>query len=67
MAVAQLVRVPDCGSGGRGFKSHQPPIFFCEGYFLRGIFFAKNIFLRGIFFLSSLAKGVFFCLLLESF
>ena len=23
--VAQLVRVPDCGSGGRGFKSHHPP------------------------------------------
>ncbi len=25
VAVAQLVRAPDCGSGGRGFKSHQPP------------------------------------------
>jgi hypothetical protein len=25
VAVAQLVRVPDCGSGCRGFKSHQPP------------------------------------------
>ena len=23
--VAQLVRAPDCGSGGRGFKSHLPP------------------------------------------
>ena len=26
VAVAQLVRAPDCGSGGRGFKSHQPPL-----------------------------------------
>jgi hypothetical protein len=24
--VAQLVRAPDCGSGGRGFKPHPPPI-----------------------------------------
>lgn len=23
--VAQLVRVPDCGSEGRGFESHQSP------------------------------------------
>ena len=23
--VAQLVRVPDCGSGGRGFNSRHPP------------------------------------------
>ena len=26
VAVAQLVRVPDCGSGCRGFKSPQPPL-----------------------------------------
>ena len=24
--VAQLVRVADCGSVGRGFKSHLPPL-----------------------------------------
>ena len=24
-AVAQLVVAPDCGSGCRGFESHQPP------------------------------------------
>ncbi len=24
--VAQLVRVPDCGSVGRGFESHLPPV-----------------------------------------
>jgi hypothetical protein len=23
--VAQLVRAPDCGSGGRGFESHHSP------------------------------------------
>ena len=23
--VAQLVRAPDCGSGGRGFKPHHSP------------------------------------------
>lgn len=34
VAVAQLVRAPDCGSGGRGFKSHQPPI--CERFFASG-------------------------------
>ena len=25
VAVAQLVRAPDCGSGGRGFDTHQSP------------------------------------------
>ncbi len=38
VGVAQLVRVPDCGSEGRGFESHLPPhnrkevqtsLFFC--------------------------------------
>jgi len=28
VAVAQLVRAPACGAGGRGFKSHQPPHLF---------------------------------------
>ncbi len=27
VVVVQLVRTPDCGSGGRGFKSHHPPHF----------------------------------------
>ena len=26
VVVAQLVRALDCGSGGRGFESHHPPI-----------------------------------------
>ena len=26
VAVAQLARAPDCGSGGRGFETHQPPL-----------------------------------------
>ncbi len=25
VGVAQEVRAPDCGSGGRGFESHHPP------------------------------------------
>ena len=25
VGVAQVVRAPDCGSGGRGFESHHPP------------------------------------------
>ena len=30
VVVAQLVRAPDCGSGGRGFESRLPPqkLFF---------------------------------------
>lgn len=26
VAVVQLVRASDCGSGCRGFESHQPPL-----------------------------------------
>ncbi len=26
VVVAQLVRAPDCGSGGRGFETHLPPL-----------------------------------------
>ncbi len=36
--VAQLVRVPDCGSVGRGFESHLPPVGVLRGrlfYFKR--------------------------------
>ena len=25
VGIAQVVRAPDCGSGGRGFESHYPP------------------------------------------
>ena len=35
VAVAQLVRVPDCGSGCRGFKSRQPPLL-CWGKHYEG-------------------------------
>lgn len=30
--VAQLVRAPLCGSGGRGFKSRHPPFFYIKKY-----------------------------------
>ena len=37
VVVAQLVRAPVCGSGGRGFESHLPPRikarYFCIGLF----------------------------------
>lgn len=32
VVLAQLVRAPDCGSGGRGFEPHIPP--FKEAVFL---------------------------------
>ena len=35
--VVQLVRTPDCGSGGRGFESHLSP--GNEGLALQGLFF----------------------------
>ena len=28
VGIAQLVRAPDCGSGGREFDSHYPPHFY---------------------------------------
>ncbi len=28
VGMAQLVSAPDCGSGGRGFESLYPPLFF---------------------------------------
>ena len=28
VGIAQLVRAPECGSGGRGFESHYSPHFF---------------------------------------
>ncbi len=32
--VAQLVRAPVCGTGGRGFESHLPPHYFLMQYIL---------------------------------
>ena len=32
--VAQLVRAPVCGTGGRGFESHLPPQFLKIDYIL---------------------------------
>lgn len=50
VAVAQLVRAPDCGSGGRGFKSLQPPHFFSKkshNVGLRVLMVARNLALGG--------------------
>ena len=38
VVVAQLVRAPDCGSGGRGFESHLPPK-------VKGLAFARPFFM----------------------
>ena len=51
VVVVQLVRTPDCGSGGRGFESHLPPKskarYECIGLFVyklnRNIVSAKDI------------------------
>ena len=32
--IAQLVRAPVCGTGGRGFESHFPPHYVINGYIL---------------------------------
>ena len=38
VVVAQLVRAPDCGSGGRGFKSPHPPIIKGYSSMMNGLF-----------------------------
>ena len=43
VVVAQLVRAPDCGSGGRGFETHLPPrkikaSLYGEAFFVRESF-----------------------------
>ena len=30
VGMAQLVSAPDCGSGGRGFESHYPPLLMYD-------------------------------------
>ena len=41
--VAQLVRAPDCGSGGRGFEPHLPPRNL--SFAIAELFFAKCVFI----------------------
>ncbi len=40
--VAQLVRAPVCGTGGRGFKSHQAPHYY-QSDKNHGLFVANRI------------------------
>ena len=51
VGVAQLVRAPGCGPGGRGFDSHRSPserlyestaFVFVFGDFFRGVWFFMN-------------------------
>ncbi len=41
--VAQLVRAPDCGSGGREFKSRHPPQFFNKCFMIFMLVFLVEI------------------------
>ena len=43
VGVAQLVRAPDCGSGGRGFESHYPPQKNAFWYIPKRVFFKGGI------------------------
>ena len=43
VVVAQLVRAPDCGSGGRGFETHLPPYFFKSLHRMRWRLFCFHI------------------------
>ena len=54
--VAQLVRAPVCGTGGRGFKSRHPPHLFSRRT-LGGIFNA--------YFPQFNSKNLIFCNLLS--
>ena len=51
VVVAQLVRAPGCGPGGRRFESVLPPHFFCQDsggrYRFAGFFFARKVQLSG--------------------
>ena len=37
VGMAQLASAPDCGSGGRGFKSHYPPVPMLPGCIAKGM------------------------------
>ena len=49
VGVAQLVRVPDCGSEGRGFEPHLPPPQKNESRTTRPSFFAFSSILNNSF------------------
>ena len=58
VVVAQLVRAPDCGSGGRGFESPQPPLLLVVNI----IFFIMDSLAQAVL----LIKGIQFHLPRES-
>ncbi len=49
--VAQLVRASDCGSEGRGFKSHLPPRKIKNCLFLQAVFLFTVSFFPEVVFL----------------
>lgn len=42
VAIAQLVRAPDCDSGGRGFEPHWLPTFFEKAASIAAFFYGYN-------------------------
>ncbi len=47
VVVAQLVRAPDCGSGGRRFEPGLPPFLNSVGNY--GVFFCRPLLPKGFF------------------
>jgi hypothetical protein len=54
--VAQLVRAPDCGSGGRGFDPHHSPAYIKPRPGIGGVFYfwtnEKIVFISAVSFFS---------------
>ena len=55
VVVVQLVRTPDCGSGGRRFESGLPPKFLNDRiFFYMPILLGKSIKISGSFYIKSI-------------
>ena len=61
VVVAQLVRAPDCGSGGRRFEPGLPPLklLFMRGFFFYTYIFKFKIDEKSIFIICSFASFMF--------
>ncbi len=61
VVVAQLVRAPDCGSGGRRFEPGLPPfkLLLKRGFFIITYIFKFKIDEKSIFIIWALASFMF--------
>ena len=61
VVVAQLVRAPDCGSGGRRFEPGLPPqkLLLMRGFFIYAYIFKFKIDEKYIFITQSFTRFVF--------